>query len=159
MDNRVSAYFKENNLDLVARFTGEDTSTVEKAAQVLGVEEGQIAKSLAVILPQDIAPAGAGVLVCMGKARLDNKKFKAAFGCKAKMLSPEETLAVTGFPVGGVCPFALPPGVPVFLDQCLQRYDKVYPAAGTRDSAVEIQVDRFAQYTQGQWVDVCTCPE
>lgn len=159
MDNRVSTYFKENNLPLQAQFTGEDTSTVQKAAQVLGVEDGQIAKSLALRLPQEVSPAGVGVLVAMGTARLDNKKFKAVFRTKAKMLDADETLAETGFPVGGVCPFALPQGVPVFLDESLKQYGCVYPAAGTRDSAVQVPVDRIAEYTGGQWVDVCKLAE
>ena len=149
-DNRVKVYFEENGLPLKAIFTGEDTSTVQKAAQVLGVEDGQIAKSLALRLPE-----GTGVLVTMGTARLDNPKFKAAFKCKAKMLSAEETLAETSFPVGGVCPFALPEGVAVYLDESLRQYTTVYPAAGTRDSAVEVEVNKLAEYTGGQWVDVC----
>lgn len=149
-ENRVLIFFKENSLPLEPVFTGEDTSTVQKAAQVLGVEDGQIAKSLALRLPEGIA-----VLVAMGTARLDNQKFKAFFKCKAKMLSAEETLQETGFPVGGVCPFALPEGVPVYLDESLRRYDVVYPAAGTRDSAVKVETARLAEYTGGQWIDVC----
>lgn len=159
MDDRVSSFFKANNLPLEAVFTGEDTSTVQKAAQVLGVKDGQIAKSLALRLPTDIAPAGVGVLVTMGTARLDNQKYKARFHTKAKMLGPEETPAETGFPVGGVCPFALPCGVPVFLDESLKQYTAVYPAAGTRDSAVRVDTSHFEAYTGGSWVDVCKLPE
>lgn len=155
MDDKVSAYFKAQGLALAVRFTGQDTSTVQKAAAVLGVADGQIAKSLALRLSADVAPAGVGVLVTMGTARLDNPKFKAVFHQKAKMLGAEETLAETGFPVGGVCPFALPPGVPVFLDESLRLYDTVYPAAGTRDSAVAVPVADFAAITGGSWVDVC----
>lgn len=158
MNDRVTEFFKQNNLPLTPQFTGEDTSTVQKAAAVLGVEDGQIAKSLALRLPAQEAPAGVGVLVTMGTARLDNQKYKARFATKAKMLSPEETLAETGFPVGGVCPFALPQGVKVYLDESLKRYDVVYPAAGTRDSAVRVEVDSFARYTGGSWVDVCKEP-
>ena len=150
MDNRVTAYFAEKNWPLTPVFTGEDTSTVAKAAAVLGVQEGQIAKSLAVLLAN-----GPAILVAEGTARLDNHKFKEAFHCKAKMLSVEETLAATGHPVGGVCPFALPENIPVFLDASLQKYDVVYPAAGTKDSAVRVEVSRFAEYTGGTWVDVC----
>lgn len=150
MNDRVSAFFEEKNLPLKAIFTGEDTSTVQKAAAVLGVEDGQIAKSLALRLPEGVI-----VLVTMGTARLDNQKYKATFHAKAKMLGPEETLAETGYPVGGVCPFALPQGVAVYLDESLKQYDVVYPAAGTRDSAVKVEVARFAEYTGGTWVDVC----
>ncbi|MFV0413003.1 MAG: YbaK/EbsC family protein [Oscillospiraceae bacterium] len=154
MENPVVRYFEEKNLPLKALFTGADTSTVQKAAEVLGVEDGQIAKSLAVRLPE-----GVGVLVAMGTARIDNHKFKETFHTKAKMLSAEETLAETGFPVGGVCPFALPGGVAVYLDESLKKYTEVYPAAGTRDSAVKVEVAHFAEYTGGTWVDVCKDPE
>lgn len=150
MQNAVTDYFKKNNLPLEPVFTGEDTSTVQKAAQVLGVEDGQIAKSLALRLPE-----GVGVLVAMGTSRLDNRKFKDRFKCKAKMLSGEETLSETGFEIGGVCPFGLPQGVQVYLDESLKKYDFVYPAAGTRDSAVKVFVKDLAAYTQGKWVDVC----
>ncbi len=153
MNDRVSAFLQERGLS-APRFTGEDTSTVHKAAQVLGVEDGQIAKSLALRLSAEFAPAGAGVLVTAGTARLDNRKFKDTFRQKAKMLN----LCETGYPVGGVCPFALPGGVPVFLDESLRQYQKVYPAAGTRDSAVEIEVSNFAQATGGAWVNVCSLP-
>ncbi len=147
---KVEEYFKQAGLPLKALYTGEDTSTVQKAAAVLGVEDGQIAKSLALRLPE-----GAGVLVAMGTARLDNRKFKDTFHTKAKMLSAEETLEETGYPVGGVCPFCLPEGVRVYLDESLRRYETVYPAAGTRDSAVAVPVNMLADYTGGSWVDVC----
>ncbi len=153
--SRVSAWINERGLPLSPIFTGEDTSTVHKAAEVIGVEDGQIAKSLALRLPEACAPAGVGVLVVMGTARLDNRKFKDTFHAKASMLSAEETLAATGYPVGGVCPFALPEGVCVFLDESLKRYDELYPAAGTRDSAVKVELARFEEYTGGTWVDVC----
>ena len=118
MENRVTEFFKQKGFDLEAVFTGEDTSTVAKAAAVLGVEEGMIAKSLAFRL-KDGTPI---VLVVCGTGRIDNHKFKEQFHCKASMLSFEETLEVTGHPVGGVCPFALPEGVPVDLDRSLKKY-------------------------------------
>lgn len=158
MDDRVSIFLRQKGLEASPRFTGEDTSTVHKAAEVLGVEDGQIAKSLAIRLGTKFAPAGVGVLVSMGTARLDNRKFKDTFHQKAKLLSTEETLAETGYPVGGVCPFALPEGVAVFLDESLRQYNLVYPAAGTTDSAVEIAVADFARLTGGRWVDVCALP-
>jgi prolyl-tRNA editing enzyme YbaK/EbsC (Cys-tRNA(Pro) deacylase) len=157
--NKVTRYFDEKGLPLTAIFTGQDTSTVQKAAGVLGVEDGQIAKSLAVQLPGALAPAGVGVLVTMGTARLDNRKYKDCFGVKASLLNADETLDKTGHAVGGVCPFALPDGVRVFLDESLRRYTHVYPAAGTRDSAVKVEVARLAGFTGGTWVDVCKCPE
>lgn len=150
MEDKVSQYFKENGFDLTAIFTGENTATVPLAAKVLGVEEGMIAKSLGMRLrDRDI------VLVVCGHSHIDNRKYKDTFGCKAKMLSPKETLVITGFPVGGVCPFALPENVNVYLDISLKQYDVVYPAAGTPDSAVKVTVERFPEYTGGTWVDVC----
>lgn len=154
MENRVTRYFKEKGFDLTAQFTGEDTATVAKAAAVLGVEEGRIAKSLAFVLKDGTNI----VLVAEGTARIDNRKFKDVFHCKASMLSHEDTLAVTGHPVGGVCPFALPENVKVYLDESLKHYETVYPAAGTPDSAVRVEVARFAEYTGGEWVDVCKLP-
>jgi len=151
MENRVTKFFQEQGYDLTAVFTGEDTSTVAKAAAVLGVEEGMIAKSLAFRL-KDGTPI---VLVVCGTARIDNHKFKEQFHCKASMLTHEDTLAVTGHPVGGVCPFALPAGVGVYLDKSMQKYKYIYPAAGTPDSAVKVEVLRFPEYTGGTWVDVC----
>ncbi len=155
MENRVTAYLKEKQLDLPVLFTGEDTSTVAKAAAVLGVEEGRIAKSLAFRLKD----GSAMVLVVCGTGRIDNRKFKDQFHCKASMLSHEDTLEVTGHPVGGVCPFALPQGVAVYLDASLKQYDVVYPAAGTPDSAVRVEVEKFEEYTGGSWVDVCKAEE
>lgn len=154
MHNQVTEYFKQKGLPLQAVFTGEDTSTVQKAAAVLGVEDGQIAKTLAVHLQN-----GPAVLVAMGTARIDNRKFKDTFHVKAKMLTAEETLAATGYAVGGVCPFALPQGVPVYLDESLRQYTVVYPAAGTRDSAVKVEVEKLSDYTGGTWVDVCKTAE
>ncbi|WP_341479884.1 YbaK/EbsC family protein [Anaerofilum hominis] len=151
MENKVTEFFKQKGFDLEAVFTGEDTSTVAKAAAVLGVEDGMIAKSLAFRL-KDGTPI---VLVVCGTGRIDNHKFKEQFHCKASMLSFEDTLAVTGHPVGGVCPFALPDGVGVYLDKSLKKYEVVYPAAGTQDSAVRVEVARFEEYTGGTWVDVC----
>lgn len=151
MGNRVEEYFKQQGFDLQPVFTGQDTSTVAQAAAVLGVEEGRIAKSLAFRLKD----GSAMVLVVCGTGRIDNHKYKVQFHCKASMLSHEETLAATGHPVGGVCPFALPQGVPVYLDVSLKKFEVVYPAAGTPDSAVRVEVARFAEYTGGSWVDVC----
>lgn len=155
MQTAATQYFEEKGLPLQAIFTGKDTSTVPKAAAVLGVEDGQIAKSLALRLKD----GSAAVLVTMGTARLSNPKCKVAFGGKIKMLDPAETLAETGFAVGGVCPFGLPAGVAVYLDESLRHYEIVYPAAGTPDSAVAVPVAHFAAYTGGQWVDVCQEPE
>ena len=129
------------------------SATVELAAAAVGCEPGRIAKSLSVM-----GADGPMVLVVMGTARLDNRKFKDAFNCKPRFIKPEELLELVGHPMGGVCPFALPPGVAVYLDESLKQYETVYPAAGTRDSAVKVPVAHFAEYTGGTWVDVCKQP-
>ena len=152
VENRVTEFFKQKGFDLQAVFTGEDTSTVAKAAAVLGVEDGMIAKSLAFRL-KDGTPI---VLVVCGTGRIDNRKFKEQFHCKASMLSFEDTLAVTGHPVGGVCPFALLPGVKVYLDISLRRFSAVYPAAGDAHSAVRLTPDELAELSHSlAWVDCC----
>jgi prolyl-tRNA editing enzyme YbaK/EbsC (Cys-tRNA(Pro) deacylase) len=126
------------------------TATVALAAEAHGVEPGRIAKTLAF-------RAGEGrviLLVASGIARIDNRKFKQAFG-KGKMLAPEEVAEVTGHPVGGVCPFGLAQALPVYLDHSLNNFDEVLPAAGSVNSAVRITPALMASVTQGQWVDVC----
>ena len=151
MKNKVTDFFEKNGYGLEVFFTGKDTATVAKAAEVLGVEPGMIAKTLALKLPNRNI-----VLVAMGTARIDNKKFRQRFGAKAVMMNLDETQAATGYAAGAVCPFALPDDVEVYLDESLKVYDIVYPACGTADSAVKIIVDNFAKYTGGSWVDVCT---
>jgi prolyl-tRNA editing enzyme YbaK/EbsC (Cys-tRNA(Pro) deacylase) len=123
---------------------------VALAAQAHGVEPGRIAKTLAFRL-------GDGrviLLVASGDRRIDNQKFKLAFG-KGKMLAVEEVAELTGHPVGGVCPFGLAQPLAVYLDTSLQSYDLVLPAAGATHSAVRISPAQMADVTQGEWVEVC----
>ncbi len=150
MTNPVTRYFEKQGIKLPTHFTGEDTSTVEKAAEVLGVKPGQIAKSLAMQQGDSVA-----IVVAMGTARLDNQKYRAVFDCKATMVKADEMQAKTGFVVGAVSPFGLPDNVAVYLDESLKEFDTVYPAAGTTDSAVQVDVDKLEQYTGGSWVNVC----
>ena len=146
----VEAYFKKiGRTDLAIKEFPVSSATVELAAQAVGVEPGRIAKSLAFKLKD-----GAVVIVLSGTARLSNRKFKDYFGCRGKMLKPEETEVITGHAVGGVCPFGLKDGVKVYLDNSLQAYDIVYPAAGASNNAVEIKVSEFADITQGEWADL-----
>jgi prolyl-tRNA editing enzyme YbaK/EbsC (Cys-tRNA(Pro) deacylase) len=126
------------------------TSTVALAAEAHGVEPGRIAKTLAFKL----ADGKVFLLVARGDARIDNAKFKTAFG-KGKMLALDEVEALTGHPVGGVCPFGLATDLPVYLDRSLQAFDEVLPAAGSVNSALRISPQRMAELTQGQWVDAC----
>jgi prolyl-tRNA editing enzyme YbaK/EbsC (Cys-tRNA(Pro) deacylase) len=126
------------------------TATVALAAEAHGVEPGRIAKTLAF----RVGEGRVILLVASGIARIDNRKFKQAFG-KGKMLAPEEVAEATGHPVGGVCPFGLAQALPVYLDHSLDNFDEVLPAAGSVNSAVRITPALMASVTQGQWVDVC----
>lgn len=129
--------------------TFEDTSTVAKAAASLGVTPGEIAKSLLFKIRDDF------IMVLMaGDKRLDNRKFKDTFQAKAKMPEIDEVLAVTGHPVGGVCPFGLKQPLPIYLDQSLRAYEYVFPAAGETNAAVKVKVDELAELTEATWVDV-----
>jgi prolyl-tRNA editing enzyme YbaK/EbsC (Cys-tRNA(Pro) deacylase) len=128
------------------------SATVELAAQALGVEPARIAKTLS-FKGRD---GGGMLIVAAGDAKTDNGKFKAEFGFKAKMLTPEETLALTGHAVGGVCPFGLQMPLPVFLDISLQRFATVFPACGSGNSAIELTCAELAEYSCYQrWVDIC----
>lgn len=146
----VRAYFEEKGLAFEIREFDASTETVQRAAQALGVEPELIAKTLAYKVKDH------GILVVTrGDARIDNKKFKQQFGVKAKMMSPEEVLEATGHPVGGVCPFGLAQQMDIYLDTSLKDFEKVYPAAGSRNSCIEISPNEFFRVTRAQWVDVC----
>lgn len=150
----VKAFFAAKAPDVLVLEAESSTATVALAAAVHGVEPGQIAKTLALSL--EGAPI---VIVARGDARLDNKKYRAHFGAKAKMLDAEGALAATSHPVGGVCPFGLPEGVAVYCDLSLKAFDEVVPAAGAPNAAVRIGVARMAELAGAQWVDVCQEPE
>ena len=127
----------------------KDISTVAKAAESLGVTPGEIAKSLLLQVHDDF------VMVLMaGDKRLDNRKFKEIFKGKPKMPAVEQVLAMTGHPVGGVCPFGLSQEIPVYLDQSLKEYSVVYPAAGAPDAAVKLTVAELAELVATDWVNV-----
>ncbi len=120
------------------------------AAEAHGVEPGQIAKTLAFRTDDGVI-----LVVARGDARIDNKKFKAMFSGKPRMLPLDEVEAETSHPVGGVCPFGLPHPVPVYCDLSLRSFAEVVPAAGAVNAAVRITPERMAQLTAAQWVDVC----
>ena len=130
------------------------TATVADAAAALGVEPARIAKTLSVRAGDDIF-----LLVARGDARLDNGKCKAEFGARPRMLGPEETLALTGHELGGVCPFGLATPLPVYLDVSLRAFDIVYPAAGSRNSSVEVAPERLFALVATRWVDACRLGE
>lgn len=149
----VRAFLAENAPDLEVIETAASTATVELAAIALGVEPGRIAKTLAVRAGDRVV-----LVVARGDARLDNAKARAALGAKPRMLDAEETLALTGHPVGGVCPFGLATLLPVYCDLSLRAFDTVLPAAGDRNASVRITPDRMADLTGALWVDVCRPP-
>ncbi|MSQ56918.1 MAG: YbaK/EbsC family protein [Limnohabitans sp.] len=147
----VRQYFIDRQINMPILETQESTATVALAAQAHGVELGRIAKTLAFRL----AKGDVILLVASGVARIDHQKFKRVMG-KGKMLSADDVEQLTGHPVGGVCPFGLAQELPIYLDQSLQAYDEVWPAAGSINSAIRISTQQLAQLTQGQWVDVCS---
>lgn len=137
--------------DLEIIVTEASTATVAEAAATLGVEPGRIAKTIALRVAGEVL-----LLVTRGDARLDNARAKVAFGGRPRMLGADEVLALTGHPVGGVCPFGLATPLPVRCDTSLRDFDTVYPAAGSLTSSVRITPARLAALTGASWVDACT---
>ena len=148
---RVKAYLQERGMAERAQEFDVSSATVPLAALALGVPEARIAKTLSFRGAENPAM----LIVTAGDARIDNAKFKACFGIKAKMLTAEEALAHTGHAVGGVCPFDVKPGVNIYLDESLRRFDTVYPACGSANSAVRLHPDELQVLSAGEWVDVC----
>ena len=149
------AYFRALGIeDRVMEFD-VSSATVELAAQALGVEGARIAKTLSFKQGE-----GCLLILAAGDARIDNHKFKEKFGMKAKMLTPEEVIELVGHAVGGVCPFGIKPGVPVYLDESLKRFETVFPAVGSGSSAIELNLDELYEYSKAlEWIDVCKLPE
>jgi prolyl-tRNA editing enzyme YbaK/EbsC (Cys-tRNA(Pro) deacylase) len=150
----VRAWLAEYAPDLPIIEVEESTATVETAARALGVEPGRIAKTLAVRAGDETF-----LLVARGDARLDNSKTKREFGARPRMLGPEETFALTGHPVGGVCPFGLATDLPVYLDQSLKAFDMVYPAGGSLNTSVRVTPEQLFELVGDRWVDLTRLPE
>ncbi|MGI6174049.1 MAG: YbaK/EbsC family protein [Christensenellales bacterium] len=149
----VREYLKQYGLDGRVMEFETSSATVGEAALAAGVEEARIAKTLSFQGEQEDTCI---LIVASGDARIDNKKFKIVFGRKASMLSPDAALRMTGYAVGGVCPFILPENVLVYLDISLKRFDIVYPACGSANSAIPLSCDElFASSKALGWVDVC----
>lgn len=146
----VKQFFRANAPDIEVIELAVSTATVDLAAVAHGVEPGQIAKTLAIKIGEEKI-----LLVAKGTARLDNKKFKAHFAAKPRMLGLDEVVAETSHPVGGVCPFGLPKPLRVFCDISLRDYPEVVPAAGDIHAAVRIAPDRMVSLVGAEWVDVC----
>ena len=148
---RVKAYFASVGLADRVREFDVSSATVELAALALGCEGKRIAKTLSFM-----GPAGPLLVVAAGDARIDNPKFKAQFGLKAKMLTPGQAVELVGHGVGGVCPFAVNEGVEVWLDESLKRFETVFPACGSSNSAIELTIPELERYAAPKgWVDVC----
>lgn len=146
----VRAFLAEKAPDIAIIDQGASTATVAEAAETLGVAPGQIAKTLSIRVGEQVV-----LVVARGDARLDNRKSKAAFGGRPRMLDADEVMALTGHPVGGVCPFGLATPLPVYCDVSLKVFDQVVPAAGSPNSALFIAPQRMAEITGATWVDIC----
>lgn len=148
---KVKQYFKQFGLDNKIQEFSVSSATVELAAKALNCEPCRIAKSLSFMVGE--TPI---LIVTAGDARIDNAKYKAKFGVKAKMLSADQVIELIGFAVGGVCPFAVNQGVKTYLDQSLKRFNTVFPACGSSNSAIELTILQLQSYSNYiEWVDVC----
>ena len=151
---KVRAYFEPYGISPRIREMELSSATVELAALAVGVEGARIAKTLSFKTPE-----GCMLILAAGDARIDNHKFKERFHMKAKMLTADEVLELVGHPVGGVCPFGCNEGVPVYLDESLRRFETVFPAVGSANSAIELNLDELYRYSKAlDWVDVCKLP-
>ena len=148
---RVKTYFKQYGMEEKIREFDVSSATVELAAAALSCEPARIAKTLSFMVN-----GHAILIVAAGDMKIDNHKYKGQFGTKAKMLTPEEAETLVGHAVGGVCPFAVKEGVPVYLDVSLKRFETVYPACGSANSAIELSIPELEKYSGYEaWVDVC----
>lgn len=149
----VKKYFADNNIDKEILEFPISSATVELAAQAVGVEPARIAKTLSFYTKEK---DGAILIVTAGDMKIDNSKFKHFFGMKAKMLSADDVERLTGHAIGGVCPFGNPEHTTVYLDVSMKRFDTVFPAAGSSNSAVELTCDELEQFSGSkEWIDVC----
>ncbi|WP_295340514.1 YbaK/EbsC family protein [uncultured Subdoligranulum sp.] len=148
---KVKAYFAQYGMQERILEFPVSSATVELAAEALHCEPCRIAKTLSFMVGEKPV-----LIVAAGDTKIDNPKYKAQFGTKAKMLTPEQAEILVGHAVGGVCPFAVQPGVAVYLDASLKRFETVFPACGSSNSAIELtipELERYSGYTA--WVDVC----
>ncbi len=148
---KVKEYFRQFDMeDKVLEFD-VSSATVELAAQALGCAPERIAKSITMNVD-----GGCVMIIAAGDVKIDNSKYKAEFSCKAKMLTADEALELTGHAVGGICPFAVKEGCRVYLDESLKRFDFVYPACGSSNSAIKLTIEELEKYSGYiKWIDVC----
>lgn len=148
---KVKEYFKQFGMENRVLEFEVSSATVELAAQALGCEPERIAKSITMNVD-----GGGVMIIAAGDVKIDNAKYKAEFATKAKMLSPDEALDMTGHAVGGICPFAINDGCRVYLDESLKRFDFVYPACGSSNSAIKLTIEELEKYSGYiKWIDVC----
>ena len=148
----VKAFFKQYGMEDQVMEFDTSSATVELAAAAVGTIPARIAKTLAFQRKE----GGGLLIVTAGDAKIDSAKFKGHFHTKAKMLPPAEVLELTGYAVGGVCPFGVDKQVPVYLDLSLQRFQTVFPACGSSNSAIELDCETLFKFTGGlDWIDVC----
>lgn len=149
--DKVKEYFRQFGMEEKIREFEVSSATVELAAQALSCEGKRIAKTLSFLVDDK-----AILIVAAGDAKIDNSKYKATFSCKAKMLSYEQVEEYIGHAVGGVCPFAIPDTVTVYLDESLKRFETVFPACGSSNSAIELTLPELEKYSNFTgWIDVC----
>lgn len=149
--DRVKTYFRQYGMEEKVKEFDVSSATVELAAQALSCEPARIAKTLSFMVD-----GHAMLIVAAGDVKIDNHKYKEQFHTKAKMLSPEEAETLVGHALGGVCPFAVNEGVTVYLDESLKRFETVFPACGSSNSAIELTIPELEKYALPvQWVDVC----
>jgi prolyl-tRNA editing enzyme YbaK/EbsC (Cys-tRNA(Pro) deacylase) len=146
----VRAFFAENAPDISVIESEKSSATVVLAAEAYGVEPARIAKTLSLRVGARVV-----LIITSGTSRIDNKKVKALFGVKPKMLGLNEVADITGHEVGGVCPFGLKAPLPIYCDTSLKAFDVVVPAAGSTHSAVRIAPNRMAELVGAEWIDVC----
>ena len=152
---KAREYLKSKGLEDHIIIPEQSSATVAEAAEALGCEPGMIAKTLS-FLQGDKAV----LILAEGMARIDNRKYKACFGCKAKMIPHDQVEGLVGHDVGGVCPFGVNPDVTIYLDKSLKQHTTVYPAAGTDHSAVRLTIEELELACNGApWIDVCRDPE
>ena len=149
--DKVKEYFKQYNMENRIQEFEVSSATVELAAQALGCEGKRIAKTLSFLVDDK-----AILIVAAGDAKIDNPKYKQTFSCKAKMLSYEQVEEMIGHAVGGVCPFAINENVIVYLDESLKRFETVFPACGSSNSAIELTISELEKHSGATgWIDVC----
>ena len=149
--DKVREYLKQWGRDIDILEFDTSSATVEMASIAVGVELSRIAKTLSFKTPES-----AILIITAGDTKIDNSKYKGEFGLKAKMLNPEEVLEYTGHAIGGVCPFGLTQKLPVYADISMRRFETLYPACGSSNSAIELTCEELEQYANCEkWIDVC----